>query len=119
MPATIVVVHDDPDLLQEYREALKAAGHEVEGFIDPMLALTALEAAHSIRLLITAGDFGLGKLNGVALARMARMKNPELMVLLVAPAEDEPFVEDLGEFLEAPASVSAVLEAANRLLSTG
>jgi DNA-binding NtrC family response regulator len=119
MSATVVVVHEDSDIVQGYCEALKAAGHEVEGFLDPMAALTALESAHAIRLVITAGDFGPGKLNGVALARMARVKKPRMTILFVAPAEDKPFAEGLGEFLQAPASVSAVLEAANRLLATG
>jgi DNA-binding NtrC family response regulator len=119
MPANVVVVHDDPELMQEYTGALKAAAHEVQGFSNPLIALTALEAAHTIKLLITVSDFGPGKLNGVALARMARLKKPGVAVLFLGAPEEKPHTKGLGEFLEAPASVESVLEAANRLLSSG
>jgi hypothetical protein len=51
---------------------------------DPMAALDVLEAAPPIEVLVTRVQFGHGKLHGIALARMARMRCLGLKVLFTA-----------------------------------
>jgi hypothetical protein len=51
---------------------LRAAGFDVAGFGDPMIALDAVESDTRIKVLATRINFGEGRLNGVALARMLR-----------------------------------------------
>ena len=87
-------------------------------FDDPMVALDALESAHQIELLITRANFGPGKLNGIALARMARIKQPDVRVVFTAIPEYESHAEGLGEFLPAPVHVDDVVEVAERLLQS-
>jgi len=118
MTARLFIVHDDPSFSQEVRAALEAAGHTVADFDDPMVALDALESAHQIELLITRANFGPGKLNGIALARMARIKQPDVRVLFTAISEYESHAEGLGEFLPAPVHVDDVVEVAERLLQS-
>jgi DNA-binding NtrC family response regulator len=118
MTARLFIVHDDPAFSQEVRAALQAAGHTVADFDDPMVALDALESAHQIELLITRANFGPGKLNGIALARMARIKQPDVRVLFTAIPEYESHAEGLGEFLSAPVHVDDVVEVAERLLQS-
>jgi len=118
MTARLFIVHDDPAFSQEVRAALQAAGHTVADFDDPMVALDALESAHQIELLITRANFGPGKLNGIALARMARVKHPNIRVLFTAVREYEHHAWGLGEFLAAPVRVDDVVEMAERLLQS-
>lgn len=86
MPARVVVVLG-PDLSEETATALGKAGYEAAAFADPMIALDALESAERVELLITRLDFGDGKPNGIALARMTRHKRPKIAVIFVGPAD--------------------------------
>jgi hypothetical protein len=74
MAARIIVVHDDPEFRQCAVAALHAAGYDVEAFAGSMQSIDALDAAVDIDLLLTRVMFPTGTPNGVALARMARMK---------------------------------------------
>jgi hypothetical protein len=74
MPAHIVIVHTDAAFLEAVCAALSATGKSVCGYSDAMQALDALEGATTIEVLVTRVNFGEGKLNGVALARMAQLR---------------------------------------------
>jgi DNA-binding NtrC family response regulator len=117
MTARIFIVHDDSAFSKDVRSALEAAGHTVVVFDDPMVALDALEARR-IELLITRADFGPGKLNGIALARMLRLKRSDVRVIFMAVPEHEHHAWGLGEFLTAPVRVDDVVELAERLLQS-
>ena len=81
MPAAVLVVHDEPDTRELAVTALRAAFLDVIGFDDPMQALNAIEDDTRVRVLVTSVAFGPGKLNGVALARMVRVKRPGTKVV--------------------------------------
>jgi hypothetical protein len=49
-----------------------------------MAALDAIEVGSRLRVLVTRVDFGPGKPNGIALARMVRVKRPGTKVVFVA-----------------------------------
>jgi CheY-like chemotaxis protein len=53
MPAPVVVVHDDPSVLNGIVSALHSAGYDATGFRDSMSALDALESARRIDVLVT------------------------------------------------------------------
>src|SRR5215469_2515771 len=97
MTARIFIVHDDPTFSQDVRSAFEAAGHTVAAFDDPMVVLDALVSARRIELLITQANFGPGKLNGIALGRMARVKQPNIRVLFTAVREYEGIGRILGQ----------------------
>src|SRR5215469_7697258 len=118
MTARIFIVHDDPTFSQDVRSAFEAAGHTVATFDDSMVVLDVLESAQRIELLITQANFGPGKLNGIALGRMARVKRPNIRVLFTGVPEYEHHAWGLGEFLAAPVRVDDVLEIAERLLQS-
>jgi len=119
MPATVVIVHDDSTLSAQTKAALEQKGFDVAVFTDPMAALPALEHAQSADLLITRVNFGPGKPHGVSLALMARTRRPEIKVLFVTRPENSKHIEGLGKLLPAPATVGDVIDAAERLLSSG
>jgi DNA-binding NtrC family response regulator len=115
MPAAVLVVHE-----QSTRElavsALRAAYIEAVGFADPMVALDAIEASSRVRVLVTRVMFGPNKLNGVALARMVRVKWPGTKVMFIALEEYAPHTEGLGVFLPMPLNPDIFVATVSRLL---
>jgi hypothetical protein len=47
----------------------------------------------------TRVDFGAGKQNGVALARMLKLKRPDVTILFLALPDHRVHAEGVGEFL--------------------
>jgi DNA-binding NtrC family response regulator len=76
MPASVVIVHDDPVFLDTAAAALRNAGHEVATFDDPMTALSELEAATSVEVLVTRVTFPEGTPNGISLALVKKRSAP-------------------------------------------
>jgi DNA-binding NtrC family response regulator len=118
MPAAVLVVHDEQNTRELAVLALRAAHLEAVGFDDPMKALDAIEANSRVRVLVTRVVFAPGKLNGVALARMVRMKRPGTKVVFVARAENASHTEGLGVFLPSPLNPDILVPTVSRLLVT-
>jgi DNA-binding NtrC family response regulator len=119
MPARVVVVHDEPGFADQLAGALRLAGLDVATFVDPMVALDALEAASVIKVLITRVEFPPGKPNGVALARMTRIKRPDVRVVFTADPEFAAYADGLGVFVPAPINTGDVVDIVGRLLIAG
>jgi DNA-binding NtrC family response regulator len=118
MPARIVVAHDEREFLEPLTTALKQAGHDVAAFTDSMDALKALETAQKVELLITRVQFSANQPNGLALARMARVKRPGIQVIFTARPEFAEYAEGLGVFMPRPVSVPNVLGCVERILKS-
>ena len=118
MPAVVLVVHDEQNTRELAVSALRAAFFEAIGFADPMAALDAIEAEPRVRVLVTRVMFGPDKLNGVALARMVRLKRPGTKVVFVALEEYAPHTEGLGVFLPMPLNPDTFVATVGRLLVT-
>lgn len=116
MPERIVVAHDDLEFRETVTAALKAAGYGVRAFAGSMDAIVALDAAERIQLLITCVNFPQGTPNGVALARMARLKKPGVYVLFAAREESRQHTEGLGEFLPIPVRSEDIVATVERML---
>lgn len=116
MPAPVLVVHDETGTRELALEALRAAGLHVVGFGDPMEALAAIEADSRVRVLVTRINFGAGKLNGLALARMLLAKRRGVKTVFIARAEYEQFAADVGEFLSPPLNPHHLVDVVGRLL---
>ena len=116
MPARIMIVHDEPDFVGDVASILKSGEDDVATYANPAAALDALESAERIELLVSCVDFGPGKLNGVALARMARSRRPEIDVLLIGPLELAQDAGGLGHFLREPVSPWELMTTIERLL---
>ena len=116
MPARIVIVHDEPEFAEATLAALRGAGYDAIAIMDSMSGIDALEHAEHIELLITRVRFPSGTPNGAALARMARLKRPDIKVLFAAFREVQVDTEGLGEFLPRPRSTDKLLETVGRML---
>jgi DNA-binding NtrC family response regulator len=118
MPSTVLAVHSEADALNMLISAIRTAGYDVVGFSDPLAALNAIEADSHVRVLVTRIDFGPGKLNGVALARMLRHNVPrDIGVVFVGRSENERYLDDgVGEFVPHPVDPTALIDAVGRIL---
>lgn len=108
----------DPGLAAETAEALTEVGYEAMAMTSSMGALRALEAANTIELLIASADFPDSQPNGLALARMTRLRRPQLRVIFTNGPEKRPHVEKDGVFIPTPTTPNAIVEVAERLMRT-
>lgn len=116
MPASIVVVHDDPAFLDDTVRALRGGGYDVAGFLQSMAALDALETAERVEVLVTRVTFPHGTPHGVALARMARRRRPCIKVLFIIRPEWVSHTEGLGPSLLIPVTADGVVTKVREML---
>jgi DNA-binding NtrC family response regulator len=117
VPARIVLVHEDAQFVEKISSGLTLAGYHVATFTDSMDALAALEDSKTAELLISGVRFGLGRPNGVSLARMARLKRPKIKILFTDPPEFAEHTEGVGDFMPLPADFLVLRRAVERLLT--
>lgn len=118
MPAPVLVVHQENEAREEVLAALRAAGCEAAGFDNPMTALNAIETDSRVRVLVTRVNFRAGMLNGVALARMLRLKRPAIKVVYIGRVENERYVTVDGPFLPLPVDLNVLAETVHGLLAS-
>jgi DNA-binding NtrC family response regulator len=117
MRACIIFVHNDPGFAEPAVAALQAAGYDVVGFQDSTSAICALERPKHVKLLITRVRFPSGMPNGVALACMARLKQPGIKVLFTSFPEVRQYTDGVGEILPRPlSSTDELLETVGTML---
>jgi DNA-binding NtrC family response regulator len=117
MPGSVVIVHDEHSFLLESAVALGDAGHSLATFTDPMAALKAVEEIKPPDILITRVTFPEGSPNGIALARMLRLKCPNLKVIFAARAQWEEYTQAVGELLPHPVDLRQLVETVTRLVT--
>ena len=79
MPATILVVDDEPAVLEYAAEVLEGCGYSVLKTPNGATALVLLRSNRQIDLLFT--DLVMPEIDGIELVRRARAELPDLKVL--------------------------------------
>ena len=118
MPAPVVVIFDDLAVRQQIANAMREASIDAVSFADPMRALDAIEASGQARVVVTRIDFGTGRLNGIALARMVRLKQPTVEVVFVGRPQDAEHIKGDGEYVPLPLDPQALVVAVRRRLAS-
>jgi CheY-like chemotaxis protein len=96
----ILLVDDDEGFRYAAAKALRSAGFEIVAVPDYRGALETLEGSQPLDLLVT--DVVMpDRVNGFALARMARMRRLDLKVLYLS-GYDVPSHEAIGKVLRKP-----------------
>jgi hypothetical protein len=104
--------------LTEPLQAVRDAGYEAVGFDDPLVALRAIEADPQIRVLVTRLNFGAGRLNGGALARMLHYnRRRNIKIVFIVRAANEFYVDGEREFFSHPVDPKAVADLVGRFLA--
>jgi pyridoxal/pyridoxine/pyridoxamine kinase len=118
MPARIVVALNDRALGENVTELLWTMGQDVIAFTDSMAALTALEQADTIKVLVTSVEFRRGIPNGIALSRMAQVKRPGIQTVFLGAPEIGQLTAGLGELLPATARGTEIVAVVVRMLGS-
>jgi DNA-binding response OmpR family regulator len=109
MSDRILIVEDEDALRYALSRELEAAGYEVAQAHDYREALDVVEDGKKISLLVL--DLVRPGVNGFALARMARMKHPEVKIIYMTAFENIPMNEAHGPVLHKPVSPDVLLAA--------
>lgn len=114
----IVVVDDDPAVLQAVGKALQRTGYPVRGFQAAPEALSAL-AGLDAALLIT--DIRMPQMSGIELARRSVEEDPDLaVIILTGQADTETAVESLRlgveDYLTKPVDLGELVDSVQRSL---
>ena len=117
MPAPVLVVHSERDARELIMSVLQAAGHEAAAFADPIAALDVILAGSRVRVLVTQDDFGPGKLNGINLSLMLKVKGAGVKTVLVGEPENQVHAEDVAPFIPHPIDTGLLAETVSRLLA--
>lgn len=84
----ILLLDDEPSVLNALRLLLQALGYTVESFPDPILALDFLRKDSSCSMFLC--DFRMPKMDGMAVLGESKKIRPELpFILMSAHAADE------------------------------
>jgi two-component system cell cycle response regulator CpdR len=94
--ASILVVDDDPDVLDTVATIIRSAGHRVSAAANGDDALDLLDSDFPLDLLVT--DIVMPGINGLSLARLVRDRRPTIRILYISGFSDAPEVRrDIGE----------------------
>ena len=116
----VLLVEDNEDLRELIVDILSLEAYETEAALTASDALTALrDNPHRADLLIT--DVVMPDMNGVELARQARLTRPSLRVLFISGYAwneliDRRHLSPDEHFLRKPFTPNQLLEAARRVL---
>ena len=108
----VLIVDDEPAILEIIQEALLARGLEVRAAQTDAEALSLLEReAHELSLLVTDINLGRG-VTGFDIARKARALNPALTVVFITGDAQklDRFGVDGAVLVEKPFAVDAFVE---------
>jgi CheY-like chemotaxis protein len=94
---TIVVVDDDPSLVEVLEDLLAAEGYSVEGFTDPTLALARLRDRNAPLPDLAIVDCIMPQLTGTELRAALADAGVEVPVLLMTALSDPSFCVHPGE----------------------
>jgi CheY-like chemotaxis protein len=115
IPAHILLVDDDEGFRYAAATALRNAGFEVTSVPDYRGALETLEGNSPLDLLVT--DVVMpDRINGFALARMARLRRLNLKVLYLT-GYDVPSTEAIGKVLRKPITPELLTDEVRRALA--
>jgi DNA-binding NtrC family response regulator len=112
---TIFVVDDDQDQADLLAQALSSAAVRVRSFSDPIRALAAL-SADGADLLVA--DLSMPWIDGVDVIATARLKRPDVKVILVSGFEHAADIARKHQlpFFAKPIDLSALRQAASEAL---
>jgi two-component system, cell cycle response regulator CpdR len=101
-PYSVMVVDDEPDIANLYRDFLQKSGFDSTSFIDPLLALEHYNQNPS-RYSVVITDLCMPSLDGIRLAKRIREFDTKIKILLITAFYFNDMI-DTKEYREAKLS---------------
>jgi DNA-binding NtrC family response regulator len=114
---SIIIVDDDPDLIDLFKEILEKNGFKVRGFTHPLIALEFIQNNHKNCNLVIS-DYIMSELNGYELGKRIREIDSNIKVILISAYDDRD--EDNLEFkiIQKPITINNLIETVEESLLT-
>ena len=116
----ILVIDDDPDILNLFGDFLKREGFRIASYLDPLAALREIrESPQRYSLVIT--DIRMPGISGLELIRKVCQINQEIKVILISAFEiDGDKLKGLRyeEFIKKPVHLRSLAEIIDKLLKS-
>ena len=87
MSHTIVIVDDEPDCVQLFKDILSTNGYNVVGFTNPLLALEHIQENQEEYDLILS-DYKMTPIDGCDLAKKIAEVNTSITIIIITAAND-------------------------------
>jgi DNA-binding NtrC family response regulator len=113
---SIIVVDDERDVVDLFRDALIASGYNVSSFTDPITALDQVQKNPEMYNLLVS-DYSMKKLNGFDLAIRVKKVNDKIKVIIISAYENIDGNLFNFELLQKPILLQAFLAKVNRYLN--
>lgn len=114
-PTTVLVVDDEPEIVNLLTQFLEKDGYEVVGATDPEQALTVIQSTPSLKLIVS--DLMMPKMDGAELIRRACRSRPELRILFITGGFHGVTFRKTDRMLHKPIDINAFSDAVRRSLT--
>ena len=114
-PSTILIVDDEPEIVNLLTEILEADGFNVLGTSRPEEALSFIESIPSLKLILS--DITMPDINGVELIRQMCRSRPELRIVFMTGGFDGITFRKADPLLYKPFNVAALRDIVRRTLA--
>jgi two-component SAPR family response regulator len=92
----IILVDDEPDIVNVFSKVLQRDGYQVREFTDPLKALDFFTSNHEkCSLVIT--DLRMPYMNGIEFASQVRRISPDVKLLLISAYETERYNDQITQ----------------------
>lgn len=114
--ARILVVDDDPDVLQFYAEGLQYAGHEVDAYTN---GFAAANRCVECRFALVVSDMQMPEIDGDALMRLIRAQRPRMPFIFISGDPDRASsgaAQSANQFVPKTAGLSTLIRTVEAVL---
>lgn len=117
MSARIVMIHGDPEVINQVVPVITRAGYDVAAFTNSTEAWDVLKSSQPLDLVITQVSFPPGMPHGISLARRARAEHPDSSVLFIGPKEMSEHISGLGTLIPPTLEAAFIAQTVEQLLN--
>ena len=114
---SIVIVDDDPDLVDLFKEILNKNGYTVWGFTHPIIALKFIENNHKNCNLVIS-DCQMPLINGFELGKKITEIDSNIKLILISAYDDRHENTLEFKFIQKPITINNLIETVEESLLT-
>ncbi|HET9806234.1 MAG: response regulator [Deltaproteobacteria bacterium] len=114
---SIVIVDDDVELVNLFKEILEKNGYKVSGFTNPLIALEFIQNNHN-KCNLVISDYRMPELNGYELGKKIKEIDKNIKVILISAYDDRHENTLEFKFIQKPITINNLIETVEESLLT-